>query len=183
MPPIIEKPGELRPIAHFGEPETVMVVIAGEQLVGGRARDCHLESGLMDRLGERGMKIVGDRRNRCVVIRDQPIEPFEEAVRAGLDHLQIGVQKGYGLVDIVALVVARIVIDDREGVQRGAAMFDRDAGKGARIDAAAEAKRDRHVRAQPEPYRIEQTLADPLQSRLGMLLLDNKIKAIERMGK
>ena len=138
-----------------------MIVIAAEQFVGRGAGHRHAKALRGDRLRQEVVHVVGNGGDRRVAVARLAGKPVEEVGRAGAHRVQPAADVGDGGADIARLVIALVGVEDREGVHLAPQRLGREGRQRAGIDAAAQAKRHRHVGAQPQLHRARSRSRTP----------------------
>ena len=153
----VDRRVDLGAFPHLGEPHGIMIVVSGVQFVGRRPRNRHLVPGLVDGLGQKGMDVVADCRDRSVVIGDQIVHAREETFGRSMDGCVAAAQGLDHQLDVPAFVIALVPVDDREAVDVMAQLFRCDGGQGRGIDPAGKTKGERDIGAEAQADGIEQS--------------------------
>ena len=127
-------------IGHRREVGNVVVVVAGEQLVGAGAADRDLVAGRLHGLHQHPVHVVGDGVHRRVVIAHQLAQVGQEVRRVdgnlGVAHAELA----HHQLHHVPLLVARVGVHDGEAVHVVAKLALGDRDQRRRIDAARQQK-------------------------------------------
>ena len=97
---------------HRRQPHGIVVVIAGEQFVGGGAGNRHLVALVADGFGKERMDVVADGRHRRVVVGDQRLQAGDKTLARGMHGVMFAAEPFDHGGDVFAFVVAGILVDD-----------------------------------------------------------------------
>ena len=158
LPVVDRAPEECLVVAHVIEVGEVVVVVAREQLVRGRPADRDAVPVLVDRLHQEPVHEVGDRVERGVVVAHKLAQLGEEVALVGGNRGVAHAEHLLGVLDHVVLLVALVLVDDREAVHVVVENVLGDRDERHRVDPAAHAERERNVGTEAQLDRPDQAL-------------------------
>ena len=123
----------------------VVVVITAEQLVGTGAADRDAVAVLGDALHQLPLHVIGDGIDRRVVLAHQDAQLVEKPVGLEVYGGVAQLERGDGVLDHLALLVALVGVHDGEAVHVIVENILRNTNQRIGIDPATHAESQRHV--------------------------------------
>ncbi len=149
-----------RPLAvDLGKMKREVIVIARVQLVRCSTTDRNSVAFARNGLHQKPMREIADCAYRRIMVRHQVAHLGKEPAGVDRDVRMPNVKLANRLLDNVLLLVTRVCIDNGEPMDVVVEDVLGDANYGIRVDAAAHAEGDRHIRSQTQFHRTNQFLA------------------------